>query len=116
MHKKANRIFIILISITILFSTNYVFALDNPGAFDPRNQTTEDTPGIIAKAGPVLGLIRNAGIIVAVVALTIIGVKYMFCSVSEKADYKKSMIPYVVGCFFLMGVSMLLMIIEGLNL
>lgn len=48
-------------------------------------------------AGYVLGLLRNIGIIIAVVVLSIIGIKYMFGSVQEKADYKKSLVPYVIG-------------------
>ena len=40
----------------------------------------------------------------------------MFLSVQEKADYKKEMIPFVVGCFMLMGVSLLVGLIEQLNL
>ena len=37
------------------------------------------------------------GVIVAVVIILIIGIKYMVGSAEEKAEYKKTMIPYIVG-------------------
>ena len=44
----------------------------------------------------------------SVVALMIIGVKYMLGSVEEKAEYKKTMRPYVIGAFMLFGITNLL--------
>lgn len=52
-------------------------------------------------AGNVLGIVRNIGVAVAIIALTIIGVKYMIGSVEQKAEYKKSMIPFVIGVIIL---------------
>lgn len=37
----------------------------------------------------------------------VIGIKYMTGSLEEKANYKKSMVPYVIGCFLLFGASIL---------
>lgn len=45
----------------------------------------------------IIGVIRTVGVIVAVAILLILGIKYMMGSAEEKADYKKSMIPYIVG-------------------
>ena len=44
----------------------------------------------------------------SVVALMIIGVKYMLGSVEEKAEYKKTMRPYVIGALMLFGITNLL--------
>ena len=38
-----------------------------------------------------------AASILAIIILIVLGVKYMMGSAEEKADYKKSMIPYIVG-------------------
>ena len=113
--KKILKITIPLISIMlILFSTN-VFAISDPNTFDP-NPSLNGSEGFVDKAAPVLGVIRTVGILIAVIVLAIIGLKYMFMSVQEKADYKKEMIPYIVGCFMLMGVSFLVGLIEQLDL
>ena len=50
-----------------------------------------------------IGILQTVGIVLSVVILVILGIKYMMGSAEEKADYKKTMIPYVVGavCIFL---------------
>lgn len=45
----------------------------------------------------VLGAIRNISVVVAVISLMIIGIKYIFGSVEEKANYKQTLVPYVIG-------------------
>ncbi len=52
-------------------------------------------------------LISKIGAFIAVGVMMIIGIKYMTGSLEEKATYKKSMIPYVIGCFLLFGASIL---------
>ena len=51
--------------------------------------------------------ISKIGAFIAVGVLMVIGIKYMTGSLEEKATYKKSMIPYVIGCFLLFGASIL---------
>lgn len=55
--------------------------------------------------------LRIVGTVLSVVILIIIGLKYMLGSVEERADYKKTLIPYVVGTFFLFATSVLPQII-----
>ena len=49
----------------------------------------------------ILGVILSIGIVLAVIIMIVIGIKYIMGSVDEKAGYKKSMIPYAVGCIIL---------------
>lgn len=62
-------------------------------------------------AGNVLGIVRNFGIVIALIALTVIGVKYMLGSIEQKAEYKKSMVPFVIGVIFLAASTTLVKII-----
>lgn len=48
-------------------------------------------------AGRVLGLIRAASGIAAVVLIAVFGFKFILGSANEKADYQKSFIPLIVG-------------------
>lgn len=67
-------------------------------------------------AGKVLGIVRNIGVAVSIIALTIIGIKYMFGSVEQKADYKKSMIPFVIGIIMLAaGTTLVTFIFEAVT-
>jgi len=40
-------------------------------------------------------------LLIAVGAMMVIGIKYMSGSLEEKANYKKKMVPYLVGCVIL---------------
>lgn len=112
--KKTLKKLILLIGIVLVLCSNNVLALENLNDYDPQ-PTLNSSDSFIVKAGPVLGFIQNAGIITAVIALAIIGLKYMITSPEGKADYKKEMIPYIVGCFILGSVSLILGILAELS-
>lgn len=59
-------------------------------------QSEFDTVGKV-----ILGGIQGIGMGVSTITLVVIGIKYMFGSVEEKAEYKSSMIPYIIGVLFL---------------
>ena len=64
-----------------------------------------DTSGITGVGANIVSIITTIGIIVAVVVLLVLGIKYMMGSASEKAEYKKTMIPYLVGALLIFGAS-----------
>lgn len=49
--------------------------------------------------------VSNVGIVASVVVIAIIGVKYMLGSVDEKAKYKETLMPYLIGAFLVFGAS-----------
>lgn len=102
---------IALIIITIFILSNNVFAYFNPGVWEP-NKNNGNGGIFLIKAGTVLGWIQFLGVVIAVLALAFIGIKYLLSSVEGKAEYKKTMWPYVIGCFMLMGISLVIQIIE----
>lgn len=75
----------------------------NPDDYKPSDPTKDDAVEVVAKIGIVLGFIRNMSAIVSVIVLMIIGFKYMIGSVEQKANYKATMMPYIIGC--IMAVS-----------
>ena len=62
----------------------------------------------------IVGIIQVIGIVIAVVVIMVVGIKYMMGSVEEKAEYKKTMIPYVVGCIMVFGISNIVKIIYNI--
>ena len=52
-------------------------------------------------------LLRTAGIFLAVGVMMVLGIKYMSGSLEEKAQYKKTMIPYLIGCFLIFSASVI---------
>lgn len=98
--KKTMKILTVLLLAIVLitFATN-VFAADS-GALDPKNITASygtSDGGLPEKAGKIMGMIRNVAAIAAVIIIMVLGVKYMLGSVEEKAEYKKSFVPLIVG-------------------
>ena len=66
---------------------------------------TDDT--YVNVGNSVIGIIQVVGIIISVVCLMVLGIKYMMGSAEEKAEYKKTFIPYIVGAVVLFAASAL---------
>lgn len=77
----------------------------------------KDTNDATSAGNMVLSLIRTIGVFIAVGTLMILGIKYIMGSTEQKASYKKSMIPYVVGAILLFAaVNITTFIAEGFGL
>ena len=81
------------------------------GDLDNYKGNGEDAPYFISKVNGIVDVIENIGIVVSVIALVIIGIKYMLGSVEEKANYKKTMIPYLIGALLVFSISLIPQII-----
>lgn len=109
---KNNKLVIIAIVflILILFAIpTYSIAIgnpiDNPGNYKPGGISSTDSDKIVNRVNPILGTITVIGIVISAITLTVLGIKYMIGSVEEKAEYKKSMIPYIIGVVLLLAAS-----------
>ena len=116
--KKIKRINTLIIIIMILLNIINIYTVQatiKPGDFDPStgsNQPSQqEISTIVNMANPIIGTIKTVGIILAVITLGIIGIKYITGSVEEKAEYKKTMIPYLIGAVILVATTQLLGII-----
>lgn len=63
------------------------------------------TQNILTLAGKILGFLQWIALIGGVLIIAILGIKYMMGSLEEKAEYKKSMIPLIVGIVVVMGAT-----------
>lgn len=77
---------------------------ENPDYYYPKKLSPEE-PEVQEKAGKILGYINNIGIVVSIITLVIIGIKYMLGSIEEKAEYKKTMIYYMLGALLLFSAT-----------
>lgn len=75
----------------------------DPGYFEPKPEDSEAV--LLEKAGKLLGGINVIGVVVSVVMLVAIGLKYMIGSIEEKAEYKKSLLPYVIGAILVFATT-----------
>lgn len=112
MSRNIKKMIIIFITmfICIFMISNYSFSsVLDPGGYEPADTTKAgESTKLQNIANDIINPLKFIGTIVSVVALMIIGVKYMLGSVEEKAEYKKTMRPYVIGAFMLFGITNLL--------
>lgn len=102
----------ILITSIVCISTISLAAKYTPGKFgDAISSTDVDTSDIEDVGGQIVGIIQIVGTMVSVGMLTIIGIKYVLGSAEEKAAYKKTLFPYLVGAVLIFGASNLTQII-----
>ncbi len=105
--KKLTKILTVILLVAMVLTTfttvvkaSYSDQVD--GLFDVDAEGTEN---IMNVGGNIVSIVTTIGIIVAVVVLLVLGIKYMMGSASEKAEYKKTMIPYLVGALLIFGAS-----------
>jgi len=67
--------------------------------------TAKNTSAIQTAGKNIVGVLQAVGIILSVIMLSVIGIKYLMGSAEEKADYKKSLMPYVVGAALIFTAS-----------
>lgn len=103
MSKKTIKILsAVLMSMILVFSiSNMVFATLTPGQM--TGSTSISTTKLQSVGNGIIGVLKVVGVILSVIVMMILGFKYMMGSAEDKADYKKSMIPYLVGavCIFI---------------
>ena len=103
---KKISIFIIILTLIFIIVPKISYAtifdpLIGIEGYDPGSpQTSTQLTNISDK---VIDIIYTIGIFLSVTILMVIGIKYMTGSVSEKAQYKETMVPYLIGAVLLFG-------------
>ena len=94
---------LLVVVMMTMFTTMVKAADDTVGQL--FNTQASNTEGLVNVGGNIVSVITTIGIIVAVIVLLVLGIKYMMGSAAEKAEYKKTMIPYLVGAVLIFGAS-----------
>lgn len=76
---------------------------------------SSDADKVEEKVSKVLGAITNVGIVTSVLVLAVLGIKYILGSIEEKAEYKKDMLPYLIGMVLLLSISTIVKILQNLG-
>ncbi len=111
--KKTNKIIVALcIILTIITLCANVFA----DPLKPSDLTggTVDIGGLQDMGQKIVATVQTVGVVVSVVILLVLGIKYMMGSAEEKADYKKSMVPYIVGAILIFASTTIVNIVYNM--
>lgn len=121
---KICLITILFIMLFCTFYNNIVYADPptqtqqfNPDFYKPNTTTKSSDESVLKNIGNhIIAPISVIGSFVSVFALILIGVKYMLGSVEEKAEYKKTLLPYIIGCIMVFGIINILGIIYDISI
>ena len=99
--KKIAKILPVMVAIVMILSIfSTVFAVTNP-----KDLTGADVDDFKEIGKKIIGMVQAIGSIISVLVLVILGIKYMMGSAEEKAEYKKTMIPYLIGAILVFAAS-----------
>lgn len=110
---KLNKVLsiVVLAIIMLAIASNFVYAVD------PSTITGVSTSGaskITAVGQKVVGIVQTVGSVVAVVILVVLGIKYMMGSTEEKAEYKKTLLPYIIGAVLIFAAANLASVVYNM--
>lgn len=102
---KKSKIFSTVAIIIAILITISNFAL----AYDPDNikpNTGTNASNQVKTVGEkILGIVQIVGTTASIITLIVLGIKYMTGSVEEKAEYKKTLMPYLIGAIFVLAAT-----------
>lgn len=98
--KKFAKIFIFMILIVICLR-DYAYCLTP----DQLVGTGANTDDIVRTGSEILSVVSIIGSAVSIIAMIALGIKYMLGSIEEKAEYKKTLIPYLIGAVCVFGAT-----------
>lgn len=110
MNKIKIKVVSLITAIELMLFKARVYAV-SLNDIDPKEPTGNEITGVGEK---VIGIVTMLGSILAVLVLVILGIKYMMGSTDEKAEYKKSMLPYVIGSVLVFAASSIASVIYNL--
>lgn len=98
--RKIITILIVLFIILAIFCNNiYAFSISDFTGTATNNGELNNI------GNKTITIISTIGSIISVIVLIIIGIKYMLGSVEEKATYKRTLMPYVIGATLVFAAS-----------
>ncbi len=109
---ELTKILLIAIMLVLTLSTVAFASVYTPNDFKNKINTNGDgTQNIKTVGGKIVGIVQVVGTIVAVGMLMVVGIKYMMGSAEERAEYKKTLFPYLVGAVLIFAASNLTQVI-----
>lgn len=109
MRKIIKILLIVIVLMSFLMTVCYgaSVSVDN---LKGNQKPLEDTD-LVATGNYAVSIITSIGVVISVIVIAIIGVKYMLGSVGDRAEYKKTLMPYLIGAILVFGASTIAQII-----
>ncbi len=104
MKKISKAVSILLVAFMLISIVTPVLAVGpDPTNYQGDNSVTTDK--IDSLGNQIITIVSTIGSIASVIVLIVLGIKYMMGSAEEKAEYKKTLLPYVIGAVLIFAAS-----------
>lgn len=97
---KVFKIIIIFIAVII-----FVVNISNAMSVGDLKGSFTNTGEVKTIGNKIITIVSTIGSILSVVVIIILGIKYMLGSIEEKAEYKKTLMPYFIGAAMIFAAS-----------
>ena len=114
MNKTIKILSIVIVAIMLVASITTVVNADVSSTITSLENKTVSADKVTDFGGTIIGVLQVAGTIAAIVVLMVIGIKYMMGSAEEKAEYKKVMVPYIIGAVLLFAAPNIVRVVYDL--
>lgn len=115
---KKNKIMKICLFLTcfsfVLTFSKYSYSAYVSGMEGVTDWSGAGAAGIGAGLNRIIGMIQIAGAGAAVIAVTLMGIKYLTAGPNEKVDVKKHLLPLLIGSILVFASARVVEIISGL--
>lgn len=64
-----------------------------------------DSNNALKIIGPIINIIQILGIIISLCSIGILGIKYMTGSLEQRAEYKKTLLPFIIGIALITAIT-----------
>jgi len=103
-----------VVLLTTAFIPNISMANEIGDLFN-NNNNVGGVSNLRATAANIISIITTIGMVVAAIVMLVLGIKYMVGSASEKAEYKKTMMAYLIGAALVFGASAITTVVVNLS-
>ena len=108
--KKIAKILIVFVLlITVFYTISNADNFGDTSKFKPESKNLGKGQKLLESGGAtVVTFIRILGAGIALIIILVLAMKYMMAAPGDRADVKRSMIPYLIGAFIFFGAGQIL--------
>ena len=104
---KVLSVVMLVIMVLSCMTTTFAATKMDPTEWDNKTGNKIKTGDIENFSASIINVVSRVGSAAAIITLIILGIKYMMGSAEEKAEYKKTLLPYIFGAAMVFGASLL---------
>ena len=108
-NKKVIRILLFFLMMMIM-----VINISNAMSVGTLKGNTSDTNELQTVGNKAITVATTIGSVLSVIVIIVLGIKDMLGSVEEKAEYKKTLMPFLIGALFIFAASTIASMIYNL--